>query len=102
MLLGCPYLGSDVELTDERLGHIGERYPECVPDELDRGVETIRDPDFVIRSRRSDQARSFVRWFDSLRGGTNVVVVVVSDAGVAARHWIITGYVSSKLLGGEV
>ena len=28
----CPYLGGDVELTDERERHIAERHPDLLPE----------------------------------------------------------------------
>jgi len=42
----------------------------------------------------------FSRHFESLRGGKYVVVVVVSDIYPNERHWIITSYITRKLVKG--
>jgi len=34
--------------------------------------------------------------------GKHVVVVVVSDAAVEQRHWIVTAYMARKLAEGEI
>ena len=39
---------------------------------------------------------------DGVRGGKFVVVVVVTEAGPAGRHWIVTAYIARKLVGGNV
>ena len=97
----CPYLGGEVELTDERERHIAERHPDLLPAHRDRLAETLADPDDVRRSRRFGDARLFSRWFDSVRGGKHVVVVVVSESG-RLRHWVITAYIARRLAEGEV
>jgi hypothetical protein len=47
-------------------------------------------------------ARIFSRWFEDVRHGKYVVVVVVSEAAPAERHWIITAYVARSLSNGEI
>ncbi|MEW6325811.1 MAG: hypothetical protein AB1515_10550 [Nitrospirota bacterium] len=37
-----------------------------------------------------------------MRGGKHVVVVVVTEAEPASRHWIVTAYVARRLAGGKV
>ena len=44
----------------------------------------------------------FSRWFDALRGGKHIVVVVVSQYSSPRRYWVITAYVTRKLTGGEL
>jgi len=39
---------------------------------------------------------------DTLHGGKQVVVVVVSDAAANGRHWLITAYIARKLAQGDV
>lgn len=46
-------------------------------------------------------ARIFYRWFDDVRLGKYVVVVVVSEAAPTERNWIITAYVTRHLINGE-
>ncbi|MFM7279035.1 MAG: hypothetical protein ACKO1I_15605, partial [Microcystis aeruginosa] len=50
---------------------------------------------------RGNFSNRFSRWFDSIRQGKYVVVVVVSDLN-PARHWIITAYLARKLTGGPI
>ncbi len=101
-LLSCPYLGGDVELTEEREQHIRERHPELLPKYRQRIAQTLADPDEVRRSARLANGRLFSRSFDDIMGGKHVVVVVVSQAGPRRRRWVITAYVVRKLAPGEV
>jgi hypothetical protein len=99
----CPYLGSNVELTDEREHHIANNHPDLLPEHRRCIADALADPDQVRRSSRFVNARLFSRWFESLRGGKYVVVVVVSDAAPSERHWIITAYITRKLAkGGDI
>ena len=98
----CPLLGGEVELTEERERHIAERHPELLPEHRGLIAETLADPDQMRLSGRMSGARMFSRWYNDLRGGKYVVVVVVSEAARGVRHWIITAYVARKLVGGEV
>lgn len=98
----CPYLKGDVELSEERERHIGERHPDLLPQHRGRIMETLSDPDHVRRSARFAGAKLFSRWYNDLRGGKHVVVVVVSDPDPRGRHWIITAYMARRLVEGEV
>jgi hypothetical protein len=98
----CPYLGHDVELTDERAHHILAQHPELQPGYEVYLRDTLSDPEQVRTSPRFGNARRFSRWFESLRGGKFVVVVVVSEPSPAERHWIITAYVARKLAPGVI
>ena len=100
--ISCPYLNGEVELTEEREKHITEQHPDLFPEHRRCIPETLADPDLVRRSTRFSGARLFSRWFDDLRQGKHVVVVVVSDTDVNGRHWIITAYMTKKLTGGEI
>jgi hypothetical protein len=53
-------------------------------------------------SARMSTARLFSRWFEDVRRGKYVVVVVVSEAAPTERHWIITAYLTRRLASGEV
>jgi len=43
----------------------------------------------------------FYRWFDDVRQGKYVAVVVVSDTPTE-RNWIITAYITRRLINGEI
>lgn len=100
-LLPCPYIGTDVELTEEREQHIAERHPDLIPEHRELIARTLADPDQVRHSTHFSGAHLFSRWYNGLGGGKYVVVVVVSDA-VHDRHWIVTAYIARSLVEGEV
>jgi hypothetical protein len=56
----------------------------------------------VRYSSRMSAARLFCRWFDNVRQGKYIVVVVVSEAIPAERSWIITAYITRRLSNGEI
>ena len=86
----CPFPRREVELTEEREGHITGRHPDLLPDWRDRIAETLADPDQVRRSAWFGSARLFSRWYEDLPKGKHVVVVVVTGSGGTGRHWMIT------------
>ena len=98
----CPYLGAEVELSDERENHIAETHPELLPEHEERLGETLSDPDQVRRSRRFANARLFSKWYDDLTSGKHLVVVVVSEAVPKSRDWVVTAYVTRKIPEGDV
>ena len=101
MRFSCPYLAGEVELTEEREKHVGDRHPELLPKIHDRLRLALAEPHEVRRSARSASARLFSRWFDDIIGGKHVVVVVESEIK-PRRHWVVTAYVVSKLGQGVV
>lgn len=98
----CPHLKGEVELTEELERHIGERHPDLLPNHRARMAETLSDPDQVRKSARFPGAKLFSRRYNNNKRGKYVVVVVVSQSGPRARHWIITAYLARKLAEGEV
>jgi hypothetical protein len=90
----CPYLGADVELTDERETHIRAEHPELLPDHLDWIAQTLLEPQHVALDGRSDRARLLAHWYDQGTSGKHAVIVVLADIG---RHWIVTAYVANEL-----
>lgn len=98
----CPYLRGEVELTDEREHHIAENHPDLLPAHYQRIADTLADPDQIRCSKRFPSARLFARWYDNLRGGKHVVVVVVTEVAPVGRHWIVTAYIARKLAEGGV
>ena len=97
----CPRLGGEVELSEERSQHIIQRHPELLPDPDGLIRRTLEDPDQIRRSTRFSGARLLSRWYDDLRGGKHIVVVVNSDLA-AGRHWVLTAYMARRLGPGEV
>ncbi|MBE9113725.1 hypothetical protein IQ273_30590 [Nodosilinea sp. LEGE 07298] len=99
-LFDCPYLGTTAELSGEREAHITASHPGTLPDYLNQLADTLENPDLVRGSDRDPTALLFSKWFDSIRTGRYIVVVIVRD-GASSRHWIITAYTARKLTGGE-
>lgn len=97
----CPYFDGEVELTEEREAHIAQMHPDLLPEYLPQLQQTLLDPDEVRRSARMSSARIFYRWFEDVRQGKYVAVVVVSESA-AKRHWIITAYLTRRLMNGEI
>lgn len=97
----CPYFDGEVELTEEREAHIAQTHPDLFPEYLPQLQQTLLDPDEVRRSARMSGARMFYRWFEDVRQGKYVAVVVVSESA-AERHWIITAYLTRRLMNGEI
>lgn len=102
MAFPCPFLRGEVELTEEREQHIAAHHPDLLPKHRQYIVDTLANPDLIRRSVQFGNARLFSRWYPDLRGGKHVVVIVVSEFGTVARHWIITAYIARKLEKGEV
>lgn len=98
----CPYLKAEVELTPEREIHIAERHPDLLPDYAAAIAETLLDPDTVRRSSHAPGARLFSKWYNEIRNGKHVVVVVMSGAGAPKRDWIVTAYLSRRLAEGDI
>jgi hypothetical protein len=95
----CPYLSSQVELSDEREEHIIQNHPNTLPNYLEQLSETLANPDQVRLSKNDAQALLFSKWFDTIRTGRYLIVITVSDLETN-RHWIITAYTARKLAGG--
>ena len=94
----CPYLSSQVELSDEREEHIIQNHPNTLPDYIEQLSETLANPDRVRPSKHDTQALLFSKWFDTIRTGRYLIVITVSDLETN-RHWIITAYTARKLAG---
>ena len=60
------------------------------------------DPDSIRKSARYQNARIFTKYFDNIRNGKYIAVVILSDAIPEQRDWIITAYITRKLNGGEI
>jgi len=88
---------AEVELTAERERHIAERHPDLLPEHRTRIAETLAAPDMVRQSVWFANAMLFARWFDTIRGGKHVVVVVIGDGLPKERHWMATAYLARKV-----
>src|SRR5262245_54239326 len=76
--------------------------PPPLPVAWRRDRAVVADPDVIRRSAREASARLFSRWYTDLRHGRHSVVVVLSERGDSARHWIVTAYTARRLAAGEI
>jgi hypothetical protein len=97
----CPYLGIEVELTDEREQHIIETHPGTLPDYFEQLAETLVNPDQIRTSDRDESALLFSKYFATIRTGRYLVAVTVSQTE-PQRCWIVTVYTARKIVGGKV
>src|SRR5215510_14648293 len=98
----CPYLQSEVELTEERERYITERHPDLLLEHRACIADTLAEPDQVRRRARLRNARLCTRWFDTVRRGKHVVVIVVTDVAASRRHWVVTAYMARQLTEGDI
>ena len=100
----CPYLGGEVEFSDERASHIAETHPELLPQHEDQIGTLPGHPDQVRRSRRFANARLFSKWYDDLlTGETPGCGRAVGDkASPRAEIWVVTAYVTRRIPEGDV
>jgi hypothetical protein len=75
----CPYLSSVVTLTDERRKHIAENHPDLFPEYEDQIPAVLSNPDQIGISERFRSAHLFSKWFDNIREGKYIVVVISED-----------------------
>lgn len=87
--------GHRVELTTERWHHITAEHPE-----LHGGYhvlqQTLAEPERLVRSVHDSAVVLYYRFFPQLWHGKFVAVVVKR----AARHFILTAYVTDSIKGG--
>mgnify|MGYP006896938153 CR=1 FL=1 len=102
IIFSCPYLRVEVELTEEREKHIADNHPDLLPKIRDSIAQTLSDPDQIRRSKRFESARLFSKWFEDVKDGKYIVVVVMTDSAHHSRHWIITAYIARRLSQGEI
>lgn len=100
-LFYCPYLETTVELSEDREQHVIESHPGTLPDYLSQLSETLGCPDLIRRSTRDEKSLLCSRWFDTIRTGRYLVVVVISQDD-KPLPWIITAYTARKIAGGGI
>jgi hypothetical protein len=99
----CPYLDSEVELTEEREQHITETHPDLLPFYQERIANTLADPDEVRCDLRFSNTLLFSQQYSGKnRKGRYVVVAVVTDKIPRERHWIVTAYLTKNVTQGEI
>ena len=96
----CPYLGGEVDLTEERERHITERHPDLLPEHRER---IARPWPTLITSVLVPGSAAPSCWLAGILtcDKASTSVLVVSERTPQERHWIITAYLARKLAQGE-
>lgn len=98
----CPFLGTDVELTDEREAHIRQKHSDVLGEGFDLIAQTLAAPDLIRGDAAAPNTLKFSRWYHVDSRGRNAVVIVVSDQGPPRRDWIVTAFVARRVPEGNV
>lgn len=99
VLLIQDILNRTIRLTDERLNHLETDHPE-MQGQLPKIIETMSDPDKIIRSRTDPQVEMFYRHYSSTPVTTKFLCVVLK--ALADGAFIITSYFTDTVKKGEV
>jgi len=61
-------------------------------------------PNFVAKREAhiAETHLDFYHWFDDVKQGKYVTVVIVSETSPAERNWIITAYITRRVMNGEI
>jgi hypothetical protein len=70
---------------------------DLLPEFLAEIEQTLLQPDEVRKGERIESETRFYRWFEQVKGGKYVAVVVVSETAPETRHWIVTSYITRRL-----
>ncbi len=90
--------GMEIRLTDERLGHILD-HPEMK--EMEEAiVETLSEPESVVRSRSDQQVRLYYRLYRDTFVGEKLLCVVIKVLPDDA--FVITAYLTDRIKRGEI
>ena len=89
----CPYLGADVELTEERERHIRQRHADMRPMLVEDVGAALTDPDVVAEQEYDGTTLALIR-VDPEVAFPFLVVVVAEEAlpDGTIRYWIVTAY----------
>jgi hypothetical protein len=88
-------------MTTERERHIAEHHPDLLPHHRHRIAETLFNPDEVRQSSQMSSGLLFSKRYDDALTGKSIVVVVMTAGGTNVRNWVVTAYITRKLVGGE-
>ena len=88
-----------IRLTDERLSHLETDHPEMRAQET-KIVETLSDPDRIIRSTTDQQVEMFYKHYSSTPVTTKFLCIVLKI--LLDDNFIITSYFTNTVKKGEV
>jgi hypothetical protein len=88
-----------IRLTDERLGHLETDHPEMIG-QVEKIVETMIDPDRIIRSKTDPQVELFYKHYLSTPVTTKFLCVVLKV--LTDDNFIITSFFTNTVKKGDV
>lgn len=88
-----------IRLTDERLSHLKTDHPE-MQGQVEKIVETMIDPDRIIRSRTDPQVELFYKHYLSTPVTTKFLCVVLKV--LTDDNFIITSFFTNTVKKGDV
>jgi len=91
--------GRNLRLTDERLDHFEKDHPEMAG-QIYKVIETLSQPEIVVRSRTDSEAELFYRHYVMTPVGEKYMCVVVK-VGVD-DIFILTAYFTDTIKKGDV
>jgi hypothetical protein len=91
--------GRSVRLTDERLEHIEGDHPEMA-NQLSRIMETLSEPEKIVRSRTDPEVELFYRFYELTSVTSKFLCVVVKV--LPYHNFIITAYYTDRVKRGDV
>jgi hypothetical protein len=91
--------GRLIRLSDERLDHLESQHPEMAG-QLDRIVNTLTEPDKVIRSRTDASVELFYKYYASTPVSRKFLCIVVKKS--TDDNFSITAYYTDSVKKGEV
>ena len=91
--------GRLVRLTEERREHLETKHPEMAG-QRPRFVETLREPDSVVRSRAGAGIELFYRLYDQSPVSSKYMCVVVKV--LSGDNFVVTAYYTDRVKAGEV
>lgn len=92
-------LGRSIRLTDERFNHLESQHPEMA-NQLNNIVNTLADPDRIIRSITDASVELFYKHYASTPVSMKFLCIVVKQS--KDDNFIITAYYTDSVKKGEV
>jgi hypothetical protein len=91
--------GRLIRLSDERLDHLESQHPEMA-DQLDRIVNTLANPDRIIRSRTDSSVELFYKYFPITPVSMKFLCIGVKKH--RDDNFVITAYYTDSVKKGEM
>jgi len=95
------FLHRKIRITNERIDHIEAVHPE-MSGQVDKIIETMTQPDWLIRSKTDLAVELFYRYYINTPVGDKYMCVVIKNQGNIDSIFMITAYYTDSVKKGEV